>query len=121
MDAIGAYQNISTRGMGMRAAAVEEIGGDAALVLAERAEPVAGMDAAFAEPRADRLIDDTLQAAAMDRELPVTVAADVEYFVNQTRHFDLEIVVALGRRSGGVAITAQQNSGFLGLTPNAKR
>ena len=58
----------------MAAVAVEEIGGDAALVLRERAEPVAGVDAALAEPRAHRLEDHALQPAAMDRELRHVVA-----------------------------------------------
>ena len=51
------------------AGAVEEIGRDAAFVLLEGAEPVAGVDLAFAEAGAGRLIDDALQLAAMDREL----------------------------------------------------
>ena len=58
----------------VRAVAVEEIGGDAALVLGETAEPMAGVQAAFAEPRAHRLVDHALQAAAMDRELRHVVA-----------------------------------------------
>ena len=41
----------------VRAVAVEEIGGDAAFVLAKRAEPMAGVDARLAEPRAHRLVD----------------------------------------------------------------
>ncbi len=42
---------------------------NAALVLTERAEPVAGEDPRLAEPRAHRLIDHALQLAAVDREL----------------------------------------------------
>ena len=38
----------------VRAAAIEEIGGHPGLVLRERAEPVAGMDARLAEPGACR-------------------------------------------------------------------
>src|SRR5688500_4892733 len=53
----------------MRAGAVEEIGGDAAVVLREAAQPRAEVEAALAEPRARRLIDDALEPAAMDREL----------------------------------------------------
>ena len=54
MDAVGADQNVAARGRAVRAGAVEEIGGDAGFVLAERAEPAAGMDARFAEPGARR-------------------------------------------------------------------
>ena len=54
--------------------AVEEIGRHAAFILAERAEPVAGMNARFAEPCPHRMIDDALQPAAMDGELRHVVA-----------------------------------------------
>src|SRR5690349_4657757 len=69
MDAVRADQDIAARGMGMRAAAVEEIGGDAPLVLAERAEPAAGVDGIMAQPFDHRLMDHALQATAMDGEL----------------------------------------------------
>ena len=69
MDAVGADQHVAARGRAVRAAAVEEICGDAAIVLREGAEPVTEMEAALAEPRARRLVDDVLQLAAMDREL----------------------------------------------------
>src|SRR5215216_3224378 len=69
MDTVGADENVALRGRVVRAAAVEEIGGDAAVVLLEAAEPVPGADAALAEPRARRLVDHVLQLAAMDREL----------------------------------------------------
>ena len=74
VDAVGTDQHVAARGRAVRAAAVEEIGGDAGLVLAERAEPVAGTDAPFAEPRARRLVDQPLQSAAMYRELRHLVA-----------------------------------------------
>src|SRR5687767_8141374 len=53
----------------MRAVAVEEIRGDAGIVLRERTEARAEMEAALAKLRTRRLIDDVLQLAAMDREL----------------------------------------------------
>src|SRR3954462_452019 len=53
----------------MRAAAVEEVRRDAAVVLRERTQARAEMKAALAEPRARRLIDHVLQFATMDREL----------------------------------------------------
>ena len=56
-------------GVHMRAAAVEEVGGDAALVLRERAEPAAGVDGLSAQPLDHGLMNDALQPAAMDREL----------------------------------------------------
>src|SRR6185503_20834228 len=53
----------------MRAGAVEEIRGDAAVVLREAAQPRAEVEAALAQPRARRLIDHALQPPTMDREL----------------------------------------------------
>src|SRR4030095_9147294 len=58
----------------MAAVAVEEIGGDAAFVLAEGPEPVAGMDARRAETRPHRVVNDALQPAAVDGELRHVVA-----------------------------------------------
>src|SRR5262249_30382507 len=58
----------------MRAVTVDELSGDAGFVLTECAEPMAGMDAGVAEPLAHRLIDDALQATAMDRELRHVIA-----------------------------------------------
>src|SRR6185312_1632519 len=69
MDAVGAYQNIAARGVGMGAAAVEEIGGHTAFILRERAEPAAGTDRILAQPLDHGLVDHALQAAAVDREL----------------------------------------------------
>ena len=74
MDAVGADQDVAARGMGVRAAAVEEIGGDAAFVLGERAEPAAGADGIGTQPLDHGLMDDALQAAAVDRELRHVVA-----------------------------------------------
>ena len=74
MDAVGADQHVAGDGAAVRAVSVEEPGGDAALVLPEAAEAAAGVDAAFAEPRAHRLIDHALQPAAMDRELRHVIA-----------------------------------------------
>ena len=74
MDAVGADQNIAARGVAMAAAAIEEIGGDAAIVLRERAEPAIQMDARFTQAGARRLVDDVLQPAAMDGELRNVVA-----------------------------------------------
>ena len=74
MDAVGADQDVATGGMGVRAAAVEEIGGDAALVLGEGAEPAAGADGIRAQPLDHGLMDDALQPPAVDRELRHVVA-----------------------------------------------
>ena len=54
--------------------AVEEIGRHPALVLAKRAEPMAGVNARLADPRPRRVIDDALQPAAMNGELRHLVA-----------------------------------------------
>src|SRR5262249_45308744 len=69
MDAVGADQDIARRGVPVRTVTVKEIGGDAAVLLPECAEPVAGMNAALAEPRTHRLVDHALQSAAMHRNL----------------------------------------------------
>src|SRR3954447_6947116 len=74
MNAVGADQHVATRGAAVRAVAVEEIGGDAALVLGECAEPMTGVQTAFAKPRTHRLVDHTLETAAMNRELRNVVA-----------------------------------------------
>jgi hypothetical protein len=74
VDAVGADQDVAMGGAAVRAVPVEEVGRDAAVVLAEVAEPVAGVQAAFAEPRAHRLMDHALQAPAMHRELRHVIA-----------------------------------------------
>src|SRR6185436_14497978 len=70
----GADQYVAFGGAAVRAVAVEEPGGDAAFVLGEAAEPVAGVQAAFAEPRAHRLMDHALEPAAMHGELRHVIA-----------------------------------------------
>ena len=47
MDAVGADQDIAARGQAVRAVAAEEIGSDAAFVLREGAEAMAGVNADF--------------------------------------------------------------------------
>ena len=49
MDAVGADQNIAARGVAVAAAAVEEITGNAAIVLSEGAESAVQMNARFTE------------------------------------------------------------------------
>src|SRR5205085_8002168 len=58
----------------MTAVAVEEIGGDAAFVLAEAAETMTGMEMCLADTRAHRVIDHALQPPAMDGELRHIIA-----------------------------------------------
>src|SRR6185437_1373038 len=74
MDAVGADQHVAASGVAVRSVAVEEVGGDAAIVLPERLQAAIEMDARFAEPRAHGLVDHALQPAAMDRELRDVVA-----------------------------------------------
>src|ERR1700722_8511568 len=73
MDAVAADQHVAASG-GAMAGAVEKIGGDAAFVLGIGAEPMAGVEARFAEPRPRRLIEHAMEAAAMNRELRHIVA-----------------------------------------------
>src|SRR6516225_4073117 len=58
----------------MRPVAVEKIRGHASLVLGEAAEPMTGMDARFAQSRAHRIMNDPLQAPAVDGELRIFIA-----------------------------------------------
>ena len=74
MNAVGADQHVANDSAPVRPVAVEEPGGDAAFVLGEAAEPVAGVQPAFAKPRTHRLVDHALQPAAMHRELRHVVA-----------------------------------------------
>jgi hypothetical protein len=69
MNAVGTDQDVAACGVDVRAGAVEEIGGDAAFVLREGAQPAAGMDDLGPEPLLDGAVDDALQPSAMDREL----------------------------------------------------
>ncbi len=69
MNAVGADQNITTRGFDMGAGTVEKMRDHAALVLRERAETATGVDCLRPEPFLDGAMDHALQAAAMNREL----------------------------------------------------
>src|ERR1700760_1795387 len=69
MNSVGADQDVRARRVRMATGAIEEISGDAALVLGERAEPAAGMDRVVAEALDDSLMNHALQTAAMNREL----------------------------------------------------
>ena len=48
VDAVGADQNVTVAGVSVRAAAVEEIGDYAGVVLGERAQPTAEMNTELA-------------------------------------------------------------------------
>src|SRR4051794_33161937 len=74
MDAVGTNQDVAARGMDVCASAIEEVSGDAALVLRERTEAAAGVDGLRPEPLLDGPMDDALKAAAVDRELRLIVA-----------------------------------------------
>ena len=69
MNPVGADQHVAVRGGAMAAGAVEEISGDAGFILTEGAKPMAGVGSRVAEPRANRLVDDALQASAVNRKL----------------------------------------------------
>jgi hypothetical protein len=74
MDAIGADQHVAVRGAPVRAMTIEEVGGDAALILLEVTEPMPCMQTAFAERETHRLINHALQPAAMHGELRHVIA-----------------------------------------------
>src|SRR5262249_37170947 len=69
MDTVSADQDVAARGVRMRAIAAEEVRGDAAFVLCERAKAITGVDGLIAEPFDDGLVDHALEASAMNREL----------------------------------------------------
>jgi hypothetical protein len=75
VDSVGADQNVGARGRAVRAVAAKKISGDSAFVLRVRAEPVTGVNAGFAELRADGLLDHRLQSAAVNRELRIFEAS----------------------------------------------
>src|SRR5262249_40359005 len=74
IDAVGADQHVAAPAGPVRSVPIEEVGRDAALVLAEGAQAMAGLDMRFAQARPHRLVDHRLQAAAMDGELRHVVA-----------------------------------------------
>src|ERR1700693_1668057 len=74
MNAVGADQDIAAHRLDVAARAIEEIGGDAALVLGEGAKPTSRVDGALPQPLLDGVVDYALQPAAMDRELRHVVA-----------------------------------------------
>ena len=71
MDAVGPDKNVTAGGCAMRAVAAEEITSDTAFVLRERAQPMPGVDAGFAKPRAHGLVNHCLQTSTVDRELRI--------------------------------------------------
>src|SRR5689334_20384803 len=74
MDAVGADQDVTTCGVSMRAATVEEIGCHPALVLGERPKAAARVHGLCTEPLEHGLMDNALQSATMDRKLRHVVA-----------------------------------------------
>src|SRR5262245_56715684 len=74
MNAIRTHKDIAARGCAMGAMAVEEIGSDAALVLGEATEPMAAKNARLANAGAHGIMNDALQAAAMNGELRILIA-----------------------------------------------
>src|SRR3984957_9373348 len=69
MNAVCADQNIAAYGLAVAARAIEEVRGDAALVLAEGSEPAAGVNRVRSQSLLDGAVNHALQPAAMDREL----------------------------------------------------
>src|SRR5262245_53704737 len=69
MDAVGADQDIAARGMRMCVAAIEEIGAHPTLILGEGTEAASRVDGVPTQPFEHGLMDDPLQAAAMDGKL----------------------------------------------------
>jgi hypothetical protein len=97
MNAIGTDKNIAAYGFGVAPRAIEEMRGDAALVLGEGAEPAAGVNGVMAEPLLDGAVDHALQPAAVDRELRNVVAGiDAAGFAPDFLTMAVEIVKLVG-------------------------
>src|SRR6187397_1308175 len=71
MNSVRADQDVAARRRTVGAVAAEEIAGDSAFVLRERAQPVAGVNSRFTEPLAYGFIYHRLQPAAVDRKLRI--------------------------------------------------
>ena len=95
-----------------RAGAIEEIRGDAALVLGEGAEPAAGVDGVRAEPLLDGAVDHALQPAAMDRELRHVMAGiDAAGFAPDFLAVAVEIIKLVGADRDVVELLQQAEAG----------
>ncbi len=105
MDAVGADQDVTAHGPGMRACTIEEIGRDAALVLGEGPKTASGVDCVRPEPLLDGAMNHALQPAAMDRELRHVMAGiDATGFAPDFLAVAVEIIKLVGTNSDVVEL-----------------
>src|SRR6185437_4924696 len=103
---------VAANGPGMPAGAIEEVGGDAAFVLAESAEPAAGVDQVGAQPLLDGAVDHALQPATMNRELRYVMAGiDAAGFVPDFLAVAIEVIKLVGADCDIVELLQQPQTG----------
>ena len=66
MNTVGTDQDVAMRGPDVTSGAIEKIGGDAAFVLGESAEPAAGVNGVMPQPLLNGAVDHALQPATMN-------------------------------------------------------
>src|ERR1700722_8317554 len=112
MTAVGADQNIAAHGLAVSPRAIEEMRGDAALVLAEGPEPAAGVNRVRAQPFLDGAVNHALQPAAMDRELRhVMAGVDAADVAPDFLAMAIEIIEHIGADRDVVELLQQTKAG----------
>ena len=112
MNPVGADQDIAAHGLGVRTGAVEEVSGDAALVLGEGPEPAAGVNGVMAETLLDGAMDHALQPSAMNRELRNVVAGiDAARFLPDFLSMAIEIIKLAGADRDVIELLQQAKPG----------
>src|SRR5258708_17435571 len=112
MNSIGADQDIAAHGPGVLTCAIEEIRGDAALILDERPKPAARVDRALPQPLFDGAVDHALQPAAMNRKLRhIMAGVDAAGFAPDLLAMAIEIVKHIGTDRDVVELLQQAEAG----------
>src|SRR5580692_1438512 len=112
MNTVGADQNVAAHGVDMTSGPIEEMRGDAALVLGEGAEPAAGVNGLRPQPLLDGAMDHALQPAAMDRELRHVMAGiDAAGFAPDFLAVAVEIIKHVGADRDIVELLQQPETG----------
>src|ERR1700722_5231317 len=112
MNAVGANENIAAYGLAVASRAIEEVRGDAALVLAEGPEPTTGVDGVRSQPFLDGPMNHALQPAAMDRELRhVMAGVDTADVAPDFLAMAIEIIEHIGADRAVVALWQQAEAG----------
>ena len=114
VNSVGTDQNIAAHGLGVLTCAIEEIRGDAALVLVKRPKSAAGMDCVPPQSLLDGAVDHALQPAAMNRELRHVMAGiDAAGFAPDFLAMAIEIIEHVGADRDVVEPLQQAEAGEL--------